>query len=68
MSNPVDCPNCSETIDAVEVICVTGRCPECDTPLTPHHYRGGEAASDAETLFEIAADEREHTDHYAYDA
>ena len=29
MSNPTDCPNCVEEIDAVAVA-LTGFCPECD--------------------------------------
>jgi endogenous inhibitor of DNA gyrase (YacG/DUF329 family) len=32
MTNTVPCPNCGAAIDAVAVICETGRCPECGTP------------------------------------
>ena len=31
--NIVACPACDEPIDAVDVICETGRCPECDTSV-----------------------------------
>ena len=31
--NIVACPACDDPIDAVDVICETGRCPECDTSV-----------------------------------
>ena len=31
--NIVACPACGERIDAVDVICETGRCPECRTSV-----------------------------------
>ena len=33
MTAPTPCPECGETINAVEVICKSGRCPACATPL-----------------------------------
>ena len=31
--NIVPCPACGERIDAVDVICETGACPECRVPF-----------------------------------
>ena len=43
--NIVACPACDERIDAVDVICETGRCPECRTTVRDLF----DAASDDET-------------------
>jgi len=52
MSNTVPCPNCGASIDAVAVICETGRCPECDTPAR---------STEVEDLFDMAGDDEDRS-------
>jgi hypothetical protein len=58
---PCPAPVCDATIDAVTVICEYGSCPECDAPVSRHHYTAAEASRDdpPTTLFEAADGGRE---------
>ena len=61
--NIVPCPACGESIDAVDVICERGRCPDCDTPVSRHHYTPVEADKNdsPDTLFDVADPPEEPT-------